>query len=153
MTKWQSALLLTLVLLGVYLCCHTDWFASEEIRIIHTLRPDSPSGRFREHTRKPNPAVNTVFFALNRKYNLTEVKVVMAAEVATNRYAHPLWHLVSDSKSAPTKAFVYGSFIRGMRPKVPNAEPDPIEPNVTYRLFLQAGDLKAEHDFKIIVSK
>jgi hypothetical protein len=34
-----------------------------------------------------------------------------------------------------------------MRPAVKGATPDPLEPGVKYRLFIEAGKLKAEHDF------
>ena len=37
--------------------------------------------------------------------------------------------------------------IRGMRPAVKGATPDPLEPGVNYRLLIEAGSHKAEHDF------
>jgi hypothetical protein len=35
-----------------------------------------------------------------------------------------------------------------MRPTVKGATPDPLEPGVTYRLLIEAGSRKAEHDFE-----
>jgi len=32
---------------------------------------------------------------------------------------------------------------------VPGAEPQPIQPNVAYRLFVTAGRARGQHDFKI----
>lgn len=70
----------------------------------------------------------------------------MSATV-TNAHPHPLWYLVSDSNSIPTKTFYYGTPIKGMRPDVKGATPDPLEPGVPYRLLLEAGALKLQHDF------
>lgn len=149
MPKKQLVLLIVaLLLLGAYVYYFTDWFASENIQIVHTLRPFSPSKRMRGRTVERNPAVNTVSFALDRKCRLTELKVIPVADLETNKYAHPIWHLVSESNSVPVKAFVYGSYIRGMHPKVRGAQPDPLEPNVNYRLLIDAGDLKGQYDFK-----
>jgi len=149
MTKKQMVLLGAVALVGVYLCFFTDWSASEAIQVTHAVRLPSSAKRPRPNSPELGRPVSPVAFTLNRKCRLTELQVVNAAELATNKYAHPLWHLVANkSASAPTKGFVYGGSIRGMRPSVPNAEADPLEPNVTYRLLLQAGDLKIEHDFQ-----
>ena len=42
--------------------------------------------------------------------------------------------------------------IRGMRPTVKGATPDPLEPGVKYRLLIEAGSRKAEHDFEPVAS-
>jgi len=148
MPKKQLVLLLVAILLfGAYAYYFTDWFASENIQIIHSLRPASPSRRARTRNAQPGPAVNTVHFSLDRKCKLTEIKVIPVADLATNKYAHPIWHLVSESNSVPVKAFVYGANVRGMHPKVKSARPDPLGPDVSYRLFVVAGDLKGEHEF------
>lgn len=149
MTKKQILLLaVAVVLLGAYAYYFSDWFASEHIQIVHTLRPYTPSKRGRARGGDDNPAANTVSFGFNRKVHLTEVKVIPVSDLATNKYAHPIWHLVSESNSIPTKAFVYGMNIQGMHPKVPGARPDPLQPGVAYRLFVDAGELKGEHEFK-----
>jgi hypothetical protein len=53
---------------------------------------------------------------------LTNVKVVVVTELATNQYAHPLWHLISDSNSIPVKGFNYVGARRAgraSRPRLP----------------------------------
>lgn len=154
MPKKQLALLIiTLLLLAAaYAYYFTDWFASENIQIVHSLRPVAAK-RARGKTPAPNPTVNAVSFSLDRKCRLTEVRVIPTAELATNKYAHPVWHLVSESNSIPVKALVYGTTPRGMHPKVKGAQADPLLPDVTYRLFVTAGDLKGEHDFKTTAKK
>jgi hypothetical protein len=148
MTKKQLLLLaIAVVLLCGYAYYFTDWFASESIQIVHTLRPYTPPRRGPRRGSDDNPAANTVSFGFNRKYRLTEIKVIPVSDLATNKYAHPIWHLVSESNSVPTKAFVYGMNIQGMHPKVPGARPDPLQPGVPYRLFVDTGELKGEHEF------
>jgi len=149
MTKKQLVLLLAaLVVFIAYAVFFTDWFASENIQIVHTLRPYTAPRRGRTRNAEPPPVGNAVSFALDRKCKLTEVKVIPVADLATNKYAHPIWHLVSESNSVPVKGFVYGMWIQGMHPAVPNAQPDPLEPNVPYRLFVKTHDLNGEHEFK-----
>jgi hypothetical protein len=67
----------------------------------------------------------------------------------SNKYALPAWELKSDSNSAPIKMFSYGERIRGMQPIVSNSRPEPLDPGATYRLFVEAGAQKAQHDFTI----
>jgi len=153
MTKKQIGLLVVLIFFAGYLCLFTDWFASEGIQITHTVRGASAATRPRPGAQNLGRPVSPVAFTLNRKCRLTELKVVNTAELATNKYTQPLWHLVTKSASAPTKGFVYGGFIRGMKPSVPNAEADSLEPNVTYRLLLRAGDQKAEYDFSLPLNR
>lgn len=147
MTKKQMVLLAAVAVAGVYLCFFVKWSPPEPVEITHTFRAPSAAKLPRPGALDVGRLVSPVAFTLSRKCRLTDVRVVNAAELATNRYAHPLWHLVSKSTSAPTKGFVYGGAIRGMRPKIPEAEADPLEPNVTYRLILQTGKRKVEHDF------
>jgi len=156
MNKKQMVLLAVVVLSGIYLFFFTDWFATEGIQVTHAVRPPSLARRARPGIPYLGRPVSPVFFTLNRKVRLTELKVYVAAEVATNKYAHPVWHLVTNAKPNPkrpgllmTKGFVYGGFIRGMTSKVPNAEAEPLEPNVTYRLVFQTKDAKVDYDFKV----
>lgn len=146
MTKKQLVLLLTsLLVLGVYAVFFSDWFASDNIQIVHTLRPSTASKRSKPTTPPPG---NTVTFILDRKCELTEVKVVPSAQIATNKYSHPTWHLVSESNSVPLKGFAYGSRISGMRAAVSGTQPEPLEPNVLYRLYIKTRDVNGEHEFK-----
>lgn len=144
--KTWTLFALAAVLGSVSLYLNQDWFATDNIQIYHRSRPV----RAVWHRRKPanNSAVNPVVFGFNRPLKLTFLKVVVARDLETNPYPHALWHLVSDSNSVPIKDFAYGSRIRGMRPSIKGARPDPLEPGVKYRLLIEAGSRKAEHDFE-----
>jgi hypothetical protein len=131
-----------LALAGVYVFYFTDWFQHKSIQIHYTSRPLRL--RF-----PPGATLSTITFGFDKTFRLTEVKVVPLAEFQTNQNAMPLWHLVSDSKSAPVERFIYGQNIRGMKPAVAGAHAEPLESNVTYRLFVAAGSLKGQHDFQL----
>ena len=87
-------------------------------------------------------------FALDGKYALTSVKVVELAVYTTNRKSTPLWHLVAASNAVPSKGFIYGRPIPGLKSATPNARPQPLRPEVTYRLLLEAGRAKGTLDFR-----
>src|SRR5262249_39915566 len=93
-------------------------------------------------------AVNPIVFIFDRKLKLTCLKVIPLSDIQTNKYPHPIWHLVSESNSVPTKDFSYGARISGMHPAVQGAVPDSLEPGVTYRLMIEAGPVKCFHDFE-----
>jgi hypothetical protein len=132
----------TLVLAVVYVCFFTDWFKPVTIQISHTARP-VPSRSSR------GVMTMAVAFGLDRDYGLTEIKVVPLAEWQTNHSVLPLWHLVSSTKSAPIKFFLYGQNVDGMKPAMPGAQPKPLETDVVYRLFVSVGSVKGQHDFQI----
>jgi len=111
--------------------------------IYHTFRPRGNAMRSRENV----PA--RLSFGLSGQYQLTEIKVVPLIASQTNHNVLPVWHLVSDSYSDPVSLFFYGQSIPGMRPAIAGERPEPLEPNVTYRLFVTAGTLKGQHDFQI----
>lgn len=145
MTQKQWTLVaVAVVLAGLCLYVNRDWFTREGIQIYHRSSQRMP---FFRRGRPDNSAVNPVFFGFSQKLKLTEVKVISVGELATNKYPHALWNLVSESNSVPTKGFAYGMFIPGMHPKVKGVPPDPLEPGVQYRLIVQAGSQKGEHDF------
>jgi hypothetical protein len=87
-------------------------------------------------------------FALGTEYELTEIKVVPLAEWKTNRLVLPLWHLVSDGTD-PLNHFFYGQNIRDMDAAVEGSQAQPLETNVTYRIFVSAGSEKGWHDFQV----
>lgn len=128
----------------------SDWFAPATIEIAHDIRPDSPSaGRRGGSSPVPeNQTANTVAFFFTQRYKLTSIKVVSLDELKTNKYAHPLWHLVSDSNSVPVKSLIYGVPVRGMKPAVKGARPEPLQPEIMYRLLVEAGNIRGEHDFQ-----
>lgn len=136
--------IIAVILAAVYVAYFTDWFGKDGIQIIPTVRPGSASAIPRDPDEAP---VHRVSFALDGKYKLTTVKVLVAVELATNKYATPLWHLVSDSNSVPTKSIVYGYPIKGMKPSVPRARPEPLLANVEYTLVLEAGKTHSQTNF------
>ena len=140
MKNWLM-LLVPAGLLAVYVICFTDWFRSQNLSIFHVSR------KVPARMAAANGPVNLIF-GLNRKFNLTEVEVVPLQAYQTNKHVLPLWHLVSDSNSVPIKSFIYGQFIRGLKPAVPGTRPQRLTNNVTYRLLITAGKIKGEHDFQ-----
>jgi hypothetical protein len=146
MTK-KNIIVLTVTFLavaGVYFYLYKDYFATPNIQILHSIRP-RPSHRGGPIT---GDSPEVIAFALGREYKLTSIKVIPVSAL-TNKYPPSVWELTSKSNSIPLKAFVYGGKIKGMHPPVKGAEPDPLVPNVPYRLFVEAGSVKGEHDFKI----
>jgi len=138
--------LVALVAIAVYL--NSDWFRDDRIQIVHR----AVQQRMVRNAKPPKfgeVRVVPILFSFDRKLALTEVKVVNAAEVQTNKYAHPLWHMVTDSNSVPTMGIVYGAKIPGMRPAIKNATADPCAPGIKYRLMIAAGSKRAEHDFVV----
>ena len=145
MTKNGIVLSVIAVLLAaVYVYSFTDWLRKETIQIIPAIRPGRVAGVPRDSDQAP---VYPVSFAFDGKYKFTEVKVVAADDLATNKYATPLWHLLSDSNSAPTKAFMYGQAPKGMKPAVPRTRPEPLQPDVEYVLMVEAGKTRAQTNF------
>jgi hypothetical protein len=150
MTKKQWVLLAVFILLAaVYICAFTNWGRRPAIQISHAA--DLKPRRFiRPNVNAGGVSTANVRFNLDHPCRLTEVKVVRLADWQTNKSTLPLWHLISDSNSVPTRRFYYGVPIRGMKPVVANIRPKPLETNVTYRLFLTAGPVKGQHDFSTL---
>jgi len=144
MTKKNIWLIVLVLLLGTFsLYLNKDRFVSPSIQIgDRSLQPRGGMLRGPQDS-----AVNAVIFLFNREVTLTSVKVFPAEALATNKNAVPIWELVSDTHSAPIKDFIYGMGIPGMKPAVKGAVAGPLEPGVKYRLLIQAGSHKAEHDF------
>lgn len=135
---------LAVVLGGFSLYLNKDWFARDRIQIYDRSRP------VRAVFRRGSPddsAIDPIVFGFDRKLKLTMLKVVALSALETNKYPLPVWHLVSDSNSLPIKAFTYGMRIPGMRPAVEGVRPVPLEPGEKYRLLIEAGPLKEQHDF------
>src|SRR5258708_35857058 len=135
MTRKNWMLIAVAVLLGgLSLYLNKDWFAKDIIQISHRSRP--PRGnlfhRRRADTGDEGAAINSLVFILDRKVKLTSLKVIPVSDIATNKYPHPIWHLVSDSNSVPIKDFTYCMRLPGMRPAVKDATPDPLEPEQKY---------------------
>ena len=134
---------IALALAIVYAIFFAHWFKPATIKIYHVTRPSG----YAMQTRRDVPAP-PITFGLEGDYKLTEIKAVCLAEWQTNHDAQPVWHLVADTDPAPVTTFVYGQHLRGMKPAVPGAQPQPLQPNVVYRLFVTAGKARGWHDFK-----
>lgn len=145
--------LITFAVLGVfciYAYIYRDWFKPPNIQIFHRVAISRPPRQAAKRSRTVPPAsVSVVVFGLDRKVQLTSVKVYKLAELATNSAALPIWHLITESNAVPLKGFIYGERIRGMQPFVKGARPLPLETNATYRLVIEAGSKNGQHDFSL----
>jgi len=146
----KSKIILILVIIvgggGLSLYLNRDSFAPQTIQVTHRV---SPWLKGRSSAKRGGDLGVPVAFTLSGYYRLTSVKVVLTSELKTNKYAHPIWSLVSESNSPPTSSFTYGSGIRGMHPAVKGARPDPLLPGVNYRLLVTTTDKDAQHDFNV----
>jgi len=143
MTK-KPLVLVTLVAVigGLCLYVNRDWFGRRPIQISHRFH--AFGGRF-----DTGGGVAPIMFEFNQKLKLNDVKVVSATEALTNKYPHALWEMISESNSVPTRGFLYGMNIPGMRPAFAGVIAEPLDPAQKYRLQIKAGSLKAEHDFDL----
>jgi hypothetical protein len=136
-----------LVVAGLLAYIYRDAFRPQEILITHRVVVGPPiRGLSRTNQDLKIPQVA---FGLDRKYKLTEIKVISLTALETGTKMVPLWHVISDSNSVPVKAFAYGAHIRGLRPLVKNACALPLEPNINYRLQVWAGRQAGQHDFSV----
>src|SRR5271156_3671750 len=82
-------------LIGLSVWFNRGHFAKEQMVINPSLRP----------ARRADATVWPVFFALNDDFRLTSVKVIPFKGDKFDPLGLAVWHLVSDSNSAPTRAF------------------------------------------------
>ena len=127
---------------GLFIYINRDWFQARPIQVSHRIYRFA--GRF-GGADSPTP----VMFEFDHRLKLTSIKIVALADSQTNKYPHALWHMISSSNSVPTKGFVYGMDVPGMRSAVNGAAADPLDPGQTYRLLLEAGSVKGQHDFTL----
>ena len=143
--KAKILVVMAVVLAGIYVFFFTDLFRKQTIQIIPQIRAGRQSAIPRPHDSAP---VYPVAFKFNGRYRFTSIKVVNAAQFATNRFAPPLWHMVSDSGSAPQTSVVYGlAKITGMQPAIAKAKPQPLEADVEYLILVEAGKIKGRTNF------
>jgi hypothetical protein len=129
---------IALVLATVYVAYFTHWFRAKTIQISHTSRP-----------ARPGATTDLLLFGLDDYYSLTDVKIVPLDALQTNKFAEPVWHLVSDEGSDDVQVFSYGANIPGMDPAAAGARPEPLQKGVTYRLSVTAGRAKGQLDFQL----
>jgi len=134
---------IALAALSVYF--NRDWFTKDHIQIFDRSRP--ARGPLASRGGAGIAAINPIVFGFDRRLRLTSVKVIPVSDIETNKYPHPIWQLTTESNSVPIKEFGYDAHIRGMHTAVKGAEADPLQPGVKYRLLIEAGPQKAEHDF------
>lgn len=146
MQKQSTVLCLTLLVLGsVYVAYFTDWFRTESIQIVY--QPRMIAQRMDPKRGLETKPVFPIAFGFLRKYTFTSVQVVKTDELRNEKYPTPLWHLVSETNSRPTKALVYGVIPPGMRPAVDDSQPQPLEPGTSYTLLVEASGLKGATNF------
>jgi hypothetical protein len=127
-----------LVFGGIYIHFFSHWFDKKQMVINASFRP----------SRKADAAVYPVYFTLNDDYKLTALTVVPLEDGTHTPEATPVWHLISESNSVPTRAFRYGQHIPGMKAALQGVHPEPLEPDVVYRITLTSGTLTASQDFQ-----
>ena len=152
MSARSITLILLLLALGlVYGCFFADWFGHRTIRIMTSRRPGHAQTRG-DNTR---PAVDQVSFGFDRPYRFNSIKVVRADDLATNQFPAALWHVVAKGEARPTKVITYGEPIEGMQPYLAGTEPDPLDPNVTYIIQIEAdsGKIKTQTNFVTTLSR
>src|SRR5580704_1423740 len=138
-SKRKLLIAVTVVLAVIYAYLFTDWIQRPHIQIIAQTRPIRPGGS--------SSGVYPVSFLLDGQYHLSSVKVVLLSTFETNRYAVPLWYLVTDTNPPPVEGFLYGSPLQGMRSAVSNAQPEPLRPSTVYRLLVKSGRATGQIDF------
>ena len=151
MTKKNLIVLVVafLTVIGFYLYLFRDYFRKPVIQISYTIRLNPAYLRRPPEGASAEEMPHLINFGLSGEFRLTSVKVVPVAELATNPFAHPVWEIISDSNSAPVRAFTYGYRIKGMHPAVKGATPDALQPNIAYRLFVESKSLKGQRDFTV----
>lgn len=136
MTKRSLFLIgLAVALAGAYVIFFTNWFNPPRVEMIAQIRPLRGA-----RAATGDTVVDPVSFAFPDKYRLKSIRVVPAEEEKTSKYPRELWHLISDSNSMPTKVLIYGQTPKGMKPKIPRARPEPLEPDVKYHIYVETDD-------------
>jgi hypothetical protein len=145
MTKKNWLLIFALVALaGIYGFYFTDWFKP---KIIH-ISSASRANRQRVRNNNATEAAIPVAFSLAPECKLTEITVVPLLAWETNKNVLPVWHLIANTNAEAIKIFTYGQRLRGLKPALPGSHAEPLQPDVTYRLFVTAGSAKGQHDFE-----
>jgi len=145
-TKFLVVVIAIFGLAGLSLYLNRDWFSKRSIHISHRVSPLAARTRPGRRDTPPDPG-KPVAFNFDPFCRFSSIKVFVAAEMETNKYAHPIWDLMSDSNSIPIGTFAYGARIPGMRPTVKGAVADPLQPGVVYRLVVQTEGQQLQHDF------
>jgi hypothetical protein len=137
MTKKPWTLISVALALGALLVYRMDFWRVRQIQINASARPYAPNAA----PEDPLP----IIFGLDQDWKLTGIRVMPVAE-SSNAHPKMVWHLVSKSGSAPTRAFMYGDAIQGMQAAagVPVGK---LIPGVAYRMELEAARARGQVDF------
>ena len=135
---------IVVVLAGIYIVFFTEWFKPQTVKIFHTSRKVAAPRRGSYAEAMPG-----LIFGLSRSLTLTDVKVISLNDPPAGQKSVPLWHLVANSNAVPVKSFYYGQYIRGLKPAIPGSRPEPLATNIPYRLIIEAGKVRGEHDFEL----
>src|SRR5437868_4728923 len=100
-TKKIFIALAVLLVIGIYAYLYGDWFRAQPIQIFHEVAVMRARGRAAREN--PNARTVGVVFGLDKKYEITELKVVSVADLQTNQNAYALWHMVQVSNTVPVK--------------------------------------------------
>ena len=140
MNKRTFILMLAAVgLFAAYAYFFTDWFQKKRIQISYRTFPD----------RRADPAkVAAPTFYLDHEYQVTSLKFFRGDEVKTNKYPVPIWHMVCSSNAAKVAEFEYGHPIRGMKPATARTRAPELEPELTYKVVVEAGKMAGEKTFQ-----
>jgi len=136
-----------LLLGAAYLRFFIDWNKGREIHIIWD--------KSRPMARRANDNPVIVFHLVDehrvdKPYPLTSIKVVETDDALTNEYPHALWYLIATNTPVPTDTFRYGGRVKGMKPEIASALPEPLDPDTSYTLLVEAGkNLKGKCTFQL----
>jgi hypothetical protein len=125
--------------IAIYLVFFTDGTKARKIQILKAVYP---AGIL------PGTSSPTMVFSLDKPYALTSIKVVETEEAKTNKFPHELWHMIATPSAQPVKTFRYGADVPGMKPYLPSAQPEALDPDETYSLVVESGRLKGELHFQ-----
>ena len=129
--------LIAIFLAIVYVSFFTDWFRKKTIQIFVQHRP-IPQKVDAKRGLEEAP-VFPISFAFDGKYELTMIKVTKSADLKSEQFPTPVWHLIATTNSRPMKAIVYGVAPPGMHPPGEDALPQPLVAGADYTLVIQAG--------------
>ena len=96
-----------------------------------------------------NSASPSLIFRFPNACALASVEVLDAEDARTNKFPHPLWHMVAADKPPKTSSFAYGAAIPGMKPDIASAVPEPLESGNEYLIVVESDKkLKGTLPFK-----
>jgi hypothetical protein len=140
MLKNTKLLVCLAALIAVYLAFFSDGHKAKKIQILLAVYPPGIL---------PGTSNETMVFCLDQPYPLRSVKVVPSDEARTNKYVHPLWHVVAQAATQPIKSFRYGAALPGMQADAAAEQPEPLDADTTYSLQIEARNgLKGEITFQ-----